>query len=142
MGQVADRATLIWSLTNSGIGTTITTSGNSGGYSSATPNARTAVDLRYGWADDVEIMVYVAGKTYTPTLMVGLGVYDDQGNLYQPTALQLTPILTSVPIGSLLAAGRHAGTAGTYISLPEWGQIYWTCSGGTCTGVEIALYGR
>lgn len=130
---------LIWSLTASGLGTTIGGNGNSGGFTGG-QNARTPVDLRR--ADDLELMVYVTGKTVTPALVVGLGIYDDQGNLYQPAAFQLTPTLTSVPVGSLLAIGRHAGSAGTYVTLPDWGQVYWTCSGGTVTGVEIAVYVR
>ena len=137
---LGDRATLIWSLAQSGIGTTISGNGNSGPYSTANMNKVTAVDLR--WMDDLEIMVYVTAKVTTPTLVVGLGIYDDQGNLYTPTAFQVTPVLTTVPVGSLLAIGRHAGSAGTYVALPEWGQVYWTCSGGSVTGVEIALYGR
>jgi hypothetical protein len=141
-----DSARLIWSLTTSGIGTTIAGNGNSGPYAAPAPgapnalNARTAVDLRR--ADDLELMVYVTGKASTPALVVGLGIYDDQGNLYQPAAFQLTPTLTTVPVGSMLAIGRHAGSAGTYVTLPEWGQVYWTCSGGSVTGAEIALYVR
>ena len=131
---------VIWSLASSGIGTTIAGNGNSGAFSNASQTAKTAVDLRF--IDDLEIMCYVTGKVTTPALVVGLGIYDDQGNLFQPTALQLTPTLTGLPVGSLLAIGRHAGTAGTYITLPDWGQVYWTCSGGSCTGVEIQLYGR
>lgn len=138
---LGDRATLIWSLANSGLGTTISANGNSGAYTPATDYAyRTPVDLR--WTDDLEIMVYVTGKTSTPALVVGLGIFDDQGNLFQPTAFQVTPVLTTVPVGSLLAIGRHSGAAGTYVALPEWGQVYWTCSGGSVTGVEIALYAR
>lgn len=133
---------LIWSLASSGKGTTISGNGDSGSYT-ATPapgTGRTAVDLRR--CDDLELMVYVTGKTSTPALMVGLGIYDDLGNPYQPSGLQVTPTLTSVPVGTLLAAGRHAGSAGTYFTLPDWGMVYWTCSGGTVTGVEIAVYGR
>ena len=137
---LGDRATLIWSLTQSGLGTTISGNGNSGAYSTANMNKVTAVDLR--WMDDLEIMVYVTAKVTSPALVVGLGIYDDQGNLYQPTAFQVTPVLTTVPVGSLLAIGRHSGTAGTYVALPEWGQVYWTCSGGSVSGVEIALFGR
>jgi hypothetical protein len=133
---------LIWSLALSGTGTTISANGNSGSYT-ATPAPgmpRTAVDLRR--CDDLELMVYVTGKASTPSLVVGLGIYDDLGNLYQPSGLQATPTLTSVPVATLLAAGRHAGSAGTYFTFPEWGQVYWTCSGGSVTGAEIALYGR
>lgn len=135
-----ESARLIWSLANSGLGDAISAGGNSGTYTATAQNARTPVDLRR--ADDLELMVYVTGKTSTPSLMVGIGIYDDQGNLYQPAAFQLTPTLTSVPVGSLLAIGRHAGAAGTYVALPDWGQVYWTCSGGTVTGVEIAVYVR
>lgn len=135
-----DSARLIWSLNSSGKGTTISAAGNSGGYDATQTNIRSAVDLRR--ADDLELMVYVTGKTSTPTFTVGLGIFDDLGNLYQPTAFQVTPTLTSVPVGSLLAIGRHAGTAGTYVTLPDWAQVYWTCSGGTVTGVEIAVYVR
>lgn len=141
MGKANDRTYLIWSLTSSGIGTTISGNGNSGSYTATAQNARTAVDLRYGWADDLEIMVYVTGITSTPSLVAGLGIYDAQGNLYKPSALAATAV-TSAAGSSLLAIGRHGATAGTYINVPEWGQVYWTCSGGTATGVEISLYGR
>jgi hypothetical protein len=104
------------------------------------------VDLR--WTDDLTIAVYVAGAVTgtTPSLTVQLGFFDDQGNLYQPTALKLTAITAaSTPATApFLAVGRHAGSAGTYIALPEWGQVAWTITGTTpsFSGVEIALYAR
>lgn len=147
MPQTADRAFLIWSLAASGLGTTLTASGNSGPFASPpVQNKMSAVDLR--WVDDLTIAAYVAGPVTgtTPSLTVQLGFFDDQGNLFQPASLKLTAITaaSTAATAPFLAVGRHAGSAGTYISLPEWGQVAWTVTGTTPSfgGVEIALYGR
>lgn len=133
---------LIWSLAASGIGTTITTSGNSGGYATPgpppwTPNAETAVDLR--WTDDVWLSVSATGGSGT-ALTAQLDAYDDLGNLF-PALLPVT--LTPAPPGHAVAyGGRHGGGgAGSYFVLPAWGRVSWALTG-TMTGVEIALYGR
>jgi|SRR5580704_7301789 hypothetical protein len=144
---LGDRAALIWSLAGSGLGTTISANGNSGAYAANTDYAyRTPVDLR--WTDDLTITAYVAGAVTgtTPSLTVQLGFYDDQGNLFQPSTLKLTAITaqSNATTAQFLAVGRHAGSAGTYIALPEWGQIAWTVTGTTpvFNQVEIAVYAR
>lgn len=139
-----DSVKLIWSLNASGLGTTLTGNGNSGAWSSANPNRMTPIDLRR--VDDLTITAYVAGAVTgtTPSLTIQFGFFDDQGNLFQPTAFKLTAITaaSSATTAQFLAIGRHAGSAGTYIALPEWGQIAWTLTGTTPSfgGVEIALY--
>ena len=138
-----DSVRLIWSLTTSGGGTTITTSGNSGPYTAPGPttptatNARTAVDLRR--IDDLWLSVNATGGSGT-ALTVQVDGYDGQGNLF-PQLLKAT--LTPAPPGQAVAfGGRHGGGGtGTYFVLPEWGRVSWALTG-TMTGVEIALYGR
>lgn len=143
MPQTADRSFLIWSLANSGAGTTLSANGNSGSYSTANPNARTAVDLRY--ADDLWLSVIAAGGAGT-SLKAQLNMYDDQGNLFQfvtgTTPLLGTAAITAAPGQSIIFGGRHGGGgSGNYLVAPEWGQVAWTVTG-TFTGVQIALYGR
>lgn len=148
MGSVlGDRGTLIWSLSQSGLGTTLTASGNSGNWTAAGDfTYRTPVDLR--WVDDLTMTAYVAGTVTgtTPSMTIQLGFFDNSGNLYQPTALKMTAITaTSTPAtAQFLAVGRHAGSAGTYIVLPEWGNVAWTLTGTTpvFNGVEIELWAR
>jgi hypothetical protein len=144
---LGDRGTLIWSLAGSGLGTTLTATGNSGAWSAAVDYAyRSPVDLR--WVDDLTMTAYVAGAVTgtTPSLTVQLGFFDNSGNLYQPTTLKMTAITaTSTALtGQFLAIGRHAGSAGTYIAFPEWGQVAWTITGTTpaFNGVEIELWAR
>lgn len=136
MGQSADRAFLIWSLTASGDGTTLTTSGNSGAYTVSSLNARTAVDLR--WADDIWLSVTAVGGAGT-ALTVQLDAYDAQGNLF-PQLLKVT--LASAPGQAVAFGGRHGGGgAGSYFVLPDWGRVSWALTG-SMTGAEISLYGR
>ena len=145
MGGAHDRAYLIWSLTSSGLGTTISGSGNSGGYSAATPYARTAIDFRYGWAEDIWLSVSATGGAGT-TLKAFLAAYDSQGNLVGAgTGIGTAPMVASLPSapGAVAAfGGKHGGSGGSYFVLPEWGQIFWTIASGSMTGVEISLYGR
>lgn len=133
-----DSVRLIWSLTAAGPATTISAAGNSGPYTPSAPNARTAVDLRR--VDDLALFVYVTSITTTPALKVQLDGYDDQGNLF--AALAATANITAAGAAAPVYIGRHGGAAGNFVVLPEWGRVSWTCSGGSCNGVEIALYGR
>jgi hypothetical protein len=143
MPRTNETAYLIWSLTASGLGTSLTTSGNSGSYSAANPNARTAVDVR--WADDLWLSVIAAGGSGT-NLKVQVNFYDDLGNLFQAIT-GTTPLLgvtvASAPGSAIAFAGRHGGggSGQNYIVPSEWAQVAWTLTG-TMTGVEIALYGR
>lgn len=139
MGTAADRVYLIWSLTSSGLGTTLTTSGNSGGYTATGVPQRTTVDLRYGWGDDYWLSVFATGGAGTG-LVAQLDAYDDQGNLF-PAILTATSV-ASAPGHAVVFGGRHGGGGtGTYFVAPEYGRISWALTG-TMTGVEIALYGR
>jgi hypothetical protein len=133
---------LIWSLSSSGLGTSITTSGNSGSYSAAN-QVRTAVDLRF--IDDLWLSITATGGAGT-NATAELDAYDDLGNLFTvstgTTALLKTPSLASAPGSAVAFGGRHGGGgSGTYLVLPEWGRVSWALTG-TMTGVEIALYGR
>lgn len=137
-----DSVRLIWSLTASGIGTSITTSGNSGTYT-ATGNIKTAVDLRR--VDDLWLSVIAAGGAGT-NLTAELDAYDDLGNLFTvstgTTAFLKTPAVASAPGSAVAFGGRHGGGGtGTYLVLPEWGRVSWALTG-SMTGVEIALYAR
>jgi hypothetical protein len=136
MSNLYPRAKLIWSLANSGYGTTIAAAGNSGAWSSATPNAETLIDLRD--VCDLALMVSVTAVTSSPTVVATLNVFDDAGNAYATT-------LTSgniTALGAKLVCGGLHGPTTSYLVLPAWGQMAWTCSGGTTTGTEIALYAR
>jgi hypothetical protein len=134
-----DSVRLIWSLANSALGTTITTSGNSGSYTATAQNNRTAVDLRR--IDDVWLSVIAGGGAGT-ALTVYLDAYDDQGNLWTGSNAMLSATLASAPGQKAVFGGRHGGGgSGSYFVLPEWGRISWTLTG-SMTGTEIALYGR
>ena len=132
-----DSVRLLWSLTNSGLGTSITGSGNSGSWSSSQVDAETLVDLR--WSDDVILMASAASITSSPTLSVFLDFYDDQGNLYAGAGTG--PVLTAVS-AKQVSFGSHAPTSAAYMVLPSWGRVSWTCTGGSISGAEIAIYGR
>lgn len=133
-----DSVRLIWSLSSSGLSTTISGSGNSGGWSAANPNHESDVDLR--WTDDVWLSVSAAGGAGT-SLKVLLNAYDDLGTLFGGTAGLLPVTLAAAPGSAVAFGGRHGGGGGSYFVLPAWGQISWTISG-SMTGVEIALYAR
>jgi hypothetical protein len=135
-----DSVRLIWSLSNSGKGTTISGAGNSGAWSDTglTPNALTPVDLRR--VDDLALYVYVTSVGSTPTFKVQLDGYDDLGNLFP--ALAATANITGTGAAAPVYAGRHGGASGSFVVLPEWGRVSWTCTGGSVAGVEIALWAR
>jgi len=132
----------IWSLSNSGIGTTIAGSGNSGAYQVPgpppwTPDNMSAIDLRY--VDDVWLAVTVTAVS-GGTLTVGLNVFDDLGNKFNVFTFSGAGILNAAG-SAQVSLGKHGATTGGYIVFPEWGQVAWTCSGGSVSGTEIALYG-
>lgn len=128
----------IWSLASSGKGTTLSADGDSGGWTAETPDFESALDLRF--LTDLAVMINVGGINGTPSFNVALDLFDDQGNLY-PNALKTSAAITAAG-QAILAGGLHSGAAGTYLVLPEWGRISWTCSGGSVTGTEISVYGR
>lgn len=140
MSDVDDRAKLIWRLSSSGFGTTLTANGNSGGFTPGV-NLATAVDLRR--VTDIALMVYVAGAVTgtTPSLVVNLDIYDVVGNLF-PAALS-TAAITATASGKIAYGGLFSGGT-AQIVFPEWGRISWAVTGTTpsLAGVEISLYGR
>jgi hypothetical protein len=132
---------LIWSLSGSGLGTTLSANGNSGAYQTTgpppwTPNYLSAVDLRY--IDDVWMTVSVTAVTSSPSLVVKLNVFDDLGNTFAAYAFTAITAAGSAQV----SLGKHGSAATAYIVFPAWGQVLWTCSGGTTTGTEISLWGR
>lgn len=133
-----DTVRLLWSLTTSGVGTTISAAGNSGSWSATNPNAESAIDFR--WTDDLALFVFVTSITTTPTLKVNVDAFDDQGNLFP--ALASTANITGAGAAAPVYIGRHGGASGNFVVLPAWGRVSWTCSGGTCVGVEISLWAR
>ena len=132
-----DVVRLIWSLSGSGLGTTIAGAGNSGAWSSASLNSETLLDLR--WVDDLLITAYAGSITSTPSMAVWLDFYDDLGNLI-PKQVTVPPVIAATT-PQTISAGRH-GPATQYLVFPAWGRIQWTCTGGTTVGTEIAVYGR
>lgn len=135
-----DPARLIWSLANAGPATTISGAGNSGPWSDTnpTPNALTALDLRF--TDDLALYVFVTAITSTPTFKVSIDGYDDLGNLFP--ALAATANIVAPGAAAPVYIGRHGGASGNFVVLPQWGRVSWTCTGGSVTGTEIALWGR
>lgn len=138
MGNIDHRSKGLWSLARSGTGTTISAAGNSGAYGTIAAgsgeqaaNAETPVDLRD--VTDVTLYVTVGAVTGTPAFAVVLNVFVS-GNPY--------PVAST----TLDAAGATTVTAGLHgspgVVLGSWGQVAWTCSGGTVTGTSIELIGR
>jgi hypothetical protein len=139
VSDVDDRAKLLWRLSSSGFGTTLTANGNSGGYTPAV-NICTAVDLRR--VTDLALMVYVGGTVAaTSSLVVNLDTYDAAGNLF-PAVLSIAAI-TATTTGKVAYGGLFSGGT-AQIVFPEWGRISWAVTGTTpsLAGVEISLYGR
>jgi hypothetical protein len=146
--NVAPFAKVLWSLTATSTGTTLSAAGNSGNWAGLGPgelypavNAETPVDLRD--SGDVMLMVTVGGVTGTPAFVVSVDGYDDLGNLY--AGLISTASLAAA--GSKTAQGGlhggYNGTASSYLVLPRWGRVSWAgLTSASVTGCEIALIGR
>lgn len=145
MGAYNDRAILLWSLSGAGLGGTISAAGNSGGWGDTPPASFPSSAISLDPVTDIQLMVWLTGKSGTPVLTVQLGYYDSQGHLFAPSSL-LIPNTTfsslTLPGGATLNAGSRAGAAGTYVNFSQWANIAWTCSGGSYTGAEIELWGR
>lgn len=144
MGTYEDRAKLIWSLSGSGAGTTISAAGNSGTWGD-TPTAPYPSSLiALSPASDVALFVYVAGTPTgtTPSLTVQLDVFDGAGNLF-PQVLK-TAAVTATGAAAPVYAGVRGGAATSYAVFPAYGRISWTVSGTTPVFplVEIQLWGR
>jgi hypothetical protein len=139
------RANLLWSLAASGLGTTISGAGNSGPWEGAgpgddVPQADFESEIDLGDILDVALFVNVGAITSSPAFQVQLDLFDDLGNLY----LQVlkTASLNAPGSAAPVFAGLHGGAASSYLVLPRWGRVSWTCTGGTVTGTAITLYGR
>lgn len=144
MGTYEDRAKLIWTLSPGGTPATISGAGNSGTWGDTATATYPSSPVGLSPASDFQLMVYVTGKTSSPAFAVQLGYYDDLGNLFTPSSLLLSVSVTSVPAQAQLNAGARAGSGGSgvYFAFPAWGQVSWTCTGGSVTGVGISLWGR
>lgn len=145
MSNLYPRSRVLWSLAASGKGTTISGSGNSGGWQGYTPgddvpqvDFESSVDLRD--IQDIALLVNVGGITSTPAFQVQLDVFDDAGNMY--AQVLKTASLSAAGAAAPVYAGLHGGAASSYLVLPSWGRLSWTCTGGTVTGTSIFLYGR
>jgi hypothetical protein len=145
VGAYEDRSKFIWSMAQAGLGTTISAAGNSGTWGDTPTNPAPGSAISLSTSSDFQLMVYVAGKTSSPTFAVQLGYYDDQGNLFTPSALLLAVAVTgTAPYTAFLNAGARAGSGGSnvYFAFPAYGQVSWTISGGTVTGANISLWGK
>jgi hypothetical protein len=138
------RSRILWSLVGSGLGTTISAAGNSGAWAGSGPgdilpltNFASAVDLRD--VLDVALFVNVGAITSSPAFQVQLDLFDDAGNLYLQTLK--TASLVAAGSAAPACAGLHGGSS-SYLVLPSWGRVSWTCTGGSVTGASILLYGR
>ncbi|WP_327066893.1 hypothetical protein [Kitasatospora sp. NBC_01302] len=107
----------LWDLASSGLGTTLTASGNSG---------TTLIDLLD--VTDVWLSLYVAGTSTgtSPTLLAQLDVQDPDGNWFPQVAK--TAQLTSAPNYSSVSAGLHIASTGSMV-LPRWCRVAWTVGG-------------
>ena len=145
MSNLYPRSRVLWSLAPSGLGTTISGAGNSGGWQGDTPgddvpqvDFETAVDLRD--IQDVALLVTVGGITSAPAFQVQLDVLDDAGNLY--AQVLKTASLSAPGSAAPVYAGLHGGAASSYLVLPSWARVSWTCAGGTVTGVASIFLSR
>lgn len=138
MGAVTDYEKVIWSLSASGIGTTISGNGNSGPYTFTPPADQGSSPVDLGEVTDVGLFVNATGKTGSPSMVVSLGVFT-AGVLF-PSVLATAAITATGPAAPAYG-GVRAGSS-NYFVLPHYGQVAWTITGGSFTGVEITLIGR
>lgn len=128
----------LWDLKSSGLGTTLSVSGNSG---------TTLIDLLD--VTDVWLSLWVAGTPTgtTPTLAAQLDVQDPDGNWF--TALAKTTTVNTTASGASAVAGLHmptaaSGSAAVSWPLPRWCRVAWVLAGTTPVfpGVSLCLTGR
>jgi hypothetical protein len=131
-GTYYPSARTLWTLSSSGLGQTLTASGNSG----ATPIS--LMDIT-----DVWLAVFVAGTATgtSPTLQVQLDVQDADGNWLAQVAK--TAQLTSAPNYSSVSAGLHIAGTGSMV-LPQFCRVVWTLTGTSPVypQTSISLIGR
>lgn len=127
----------LWDLESSGLGTTLTASGNSG---------TALVDLLD--VTDVWLSLYVTGTPTgtTPTLAAQLDVQDPDGNWF--TAVAKTGTVNAAGGSASAFAGLHmpnVSTSSAAFPLPRYARIAWTVTGTgspTFPQVSICLTGR
>lgn len=123
----------LWTLSASGLTTTLSASGNSG---STTP-----ISLRE--VTDVWLAVFVAGTSTgtSPTLDVQLDVQDADGNWFLQVAK--TTQITAGPGSSSVSCGLHIASTGSMV-LPRYCRVAWTLGGTTPVFPKssISLFGR
>lgn len=143
MGAYEDRAFLIWSLSGSGLGTTINAAGNSGNWAIPGQNSDYFTPVNLGPFTDLALLVHCGTPTgTTPGLVVQVDMYDDQGNLY-PQVMK-TASITAAGSAAPVYAGLRGGAAGIYVVFTTWGRVSWSLTGTSPVfpGVEIQLLGR
>lgn len=140
----APSARVIWSLAGSALGTVISEAGNSGTWRvpNATPpasNPQSPVNLQD--VTDMSLLISVGSVTGSPSVTFSLNVFDPQGNAY-PTEIATSAITAAGK--TLISGGLHAPAAGSYLVLPQWGQVAWTAPGSDASlnDVQITVYGR
>jgi hypothetical protein len=145
MSNLYPRSRVLWSLAPSGQGTTISAAGNSGGWEGYTPgddvpqlDFESSIDLRD--IQDLALHVFVGAITGSPAFQVQVDLFDDAGDLY-PQVMK-TASLSAPGAAAPVYGGTHGGSASSYLVLPSWGRVSWTCTGGSVTGTSIFLYGR
>jgi hypothetical protein len=131
-GTYYPSARTLWTLSNSGLGQTLTASGNSG-----------TVPISLMDVTDVWLAVFVNGIATgtTPTLQVQLDVQDPDGNWFAQVAK--TAQLTTTPNYSSISAGLHIASTGSMV-LPQFCRVAWTLGGTTpmYPQTSISLIGR
>ncbi|MFJ6215010.1 hypothetical protein ACIQGZ_16990 [Streptomyces sp. NPDC092296] len=122
-------AGILWTLSGSGLGTTLAASGSSG-------------PIGVGDMADLWLAVTVDGDPEGdgPTLDVGVDVQDADGNWYPVAGVEQ---LVSDPGGAFVSVGLHMPGAAAVV-LPQWCRVSWTLGGAdpAYPGVSISLYGR
>jgi hypothetical protein len=139
-----DRAKLLWSLSGSGLGTTISAAGNSGGFSDVPPAAFPSSAIGLSPVGDIGLFVTVGGTPTgtTPTLTVQLDLFDSLGNIFLQVAK--TAAINSSGAAAPVYAGVRGGSAAQYIVFPQYGRISWAVTGTTPVFplCEFQLWGR
>ena len=99
------------------------------------------LDLRF--TDDLALYVYVTGVTSSPTFKVQIDGYDDLGNLF-PAIAATANIVAGTGAAAPVYIGRHGRGQHELCrtAFPSGRRVSWTCTGGSVTGTEIALWGR
>jgi len=138
-----DRAKLLWCLSGSGLGTTISAAGNSGNWGDTPTDPFPSSKISLSPASDVGLFVFIgaAPTGTTPSLIVQLDLFDNAGNLF-PQALKTAAITAAG--ATAVYAGVRGGSSANYVVFPAYGRVSWTLTGTTPVfpQAEISLWGR